>query len=85
MLWIVWFRSTACNAENHLRTLLVDTAEVFRRHESESMLPPRTADAPVAVVYWLDYGTMLGAIREKGIIGWEYDNDIGMQEEMCKK
>lgn len=70
VLCILWFRSTACNAENHLRTLLVVTAEVFRRHE---------------IVYWLDYGTMLGAIREKGIIGWEYDNDIGIPEEMCKK
>ena len=37
------------------------------------------------MTYWLDFGTLLGAVREKGIIGWEYDVDVGMPEEMCER
>lgn len=33
------------------------------------------------VKYWLDWGTLLGAIREQKLIQWDHDIDIGVMEE----
>lgn len=49
-----------------LYQLMKDIHEVFEKHK---------------LVYWIDSGTLLGAVRHQGIIPWDGDIDIGLQFE----
>lgn len=35
--------------------------------------------------YWLDYGTLLGAVRDGGLVPWEFDIDMAVMDEDCPK
>ena len=47
----------------HLRELLRFTDDLLTRH---------------GIYHWLDYGPLLGAVRDGGLIRWDYDVDFGV-------
>jgi len=49
---------------------LMDVKEVFERFD---------------IRYWLDWGTLLGAVREGKIIAWDCDIDLGMMKDDLEK
>ena len=77
-----------------LKKKLPSDAQVFRkvgltRKEykllDKLMIDINTALTKHNVRYWMDGGTMLGAVRHRGMIPWDDDVDIGVYAEDEKK
>ena len=56
--------------QEHLLKLLLEIDEICKKHD---------------ITYFLEYGTMLGAVRHEGFIPWDADVDISMTEENYDK
>jgi hypothetical protein len=65
-LW-VWLKwGDPVRYQQDLRTLIEFTGDLMRQH---------------GLVYWLDYGVLLGAVRHERLILWDYDLDVGITSE----
>jgi len=69
--FLVYVKQTnKCDMTPNLKAMLLFTVNLMNTHN---------------VPYWLDYGTLLGAVRDKAIIPWEFDLDFGIPEDQCDK
>eukprot|EP00823_Brevimastigomonas_motovehiculus_P003652 TRINITY_DN2264_c0_g1_i1.p1 TRINITY_DN2264_c0_g1~~TRINITY_DN2264_c0_g1_i1.p1 ORF type:complete len:319 (-),score=26.12 TRINITY_DN2264_c0_g1_i1:49-1005(-) len=65
----LWALNTnKCNMGENLGHLLVRIATTLNRN---------------AIPFWLEYGTLLGAYRDHGIIPWDFDIDLGSTPQGC--
>ncbi len=84
----------------HVKNILLNTTDITqapRAHGVMRQVQMLNLDVLTAVdkvcrkhnlSYWLDFGTLLGAVRHKGFVPWDDDIDIGMPasdyEKFCK-
>jgi hypothetical protein len=54
------------------------TPECCREHVTRLLHECTTALDQAGIHYWLDYGALLGAVRDGGMIPWDNDADIGI-------
>lgn len=56
--------------ENVTIQILSDVSSIFKENE---------------ITFWLDFGTLLGAVRHKGIIPWDFDCDVSFLQKNNEK
>ena len=55
------------------------------RYTINDLLEVRDVFSKYGIVFWLDHGTLLGAIRDRRLIPWDTDVDLGMFEAEKRK
>lgn len=71
------FFSSLPSATGGMRLLQIGCAKLFQEFDSLCKENDLT--------YWMNFGTLLGAIRHKGFIPWDDDVDLGMMREDIEK
>lgn len=67
-LYSLQFLYNKCDTRVHMSQILTKTTRILQDNEVE---------------YWLDKGTLLGVHRDRGLIPWEYDVDLGVMNATC--
>lgn len=70
VIYLLLVSQDYCSMEGRLGGLLAYTNTLF---------------TSAGITYWLDYGTLLGAVREDAILSHEFDLDMGVPAEMCDR
>ena len=60
------------------RIMLLDTPECCKTHIRRIMADVAEALDGAGIRWWIDYGTLLGWIRNGGLIPWDKDCDLGI-------
>lgn len=66
------YRHTVVRYRNYKRNKL------FHRYGNEALIELDQAFQEMNIAYWLDFGTLLGAVRDHGFIEHDLDIDIGL-------